>query len=362
MIIPHLKDDSAQARPGTIDLPVTLVKAGDTFVVHMMRLRDLPNLKAGDMVSLTHLILPKTLSPYFKLLEVQIEDDFDIATLDFSQPLDDTEPGLLNYDVFHLVPVPISPLNKVVVTLKNISDEDRTFEGRLVCQVKHVTAMWFGEDAPTTQFQWLQEITRRASKAFFDWRRERKLLKAQAAKEKEDEEWYAEADREDLPARQERLRDHLRRMAIDMVSVASFPLKAALHLTTKSLEDLSKWQTPQKPTPGNIILNLGSTKVEADKSANIGIQTQVPFRPSMLVIPPHVSPNFIITDIKVGKNSQFASASPLPATAFALPDGTPIPLRMDTASPAMWIILSVSNTSSKATNFEATLVGSVVWE
>src|SRR3954462_1010672 len=54
-------------------------------------------------------------------------------------------------------------------------------------------------------------------------------------------------------------------------------------------------------------LGLGSTSVAGNSSANINVQPQVIFRPERLVVPSNLAVDFLITDIKVGKNSQLVS-------------------------------------------------------
>jgi hypothetical protein len=44
-----------------------------------------------------------------------------------------------------------------------------------------------------------------------------------------------------------------------------------------------------------------------------------PFRPYQLVIPPEIAQNFLIGDIKVGRNSQFLTSDPIPASFFTDP-------------------------------------------
>jgi hypothetical protein len=153
------------------------------------------------------------------------------------------------------------------------------------------------------------------------------------------------------------IRGHLRLLVIDLIGVASFPLKVALQLTAKWLEELAELRRPPKAIKRNFILDCGKTSVAANSKADINVQCYTYFRPTAVIIPSHIASSFSITDIKVGKNSQLLSTRPIPATSLAFADGTPIPLQMDVASPMMWITLSVLNTSDKAVDFEATIVG-----
>ena len=106
-------------------------------------------------------------------------------------------------------------------------------------------------------------------------------------------------------------------------------------------------------------LGLGSTSVAGLSSANINVQPQVIFRPERLVIPSNVAPDFLITDLKVGKNSQLASTGALPAVMFT-ESAFGVRLKMDTAQISMFVTISVTNQSNVARNFQGGLVGPAV--
>lgn len=106
-------------------------------------------------------------------------------------------------------------------------------------------------------------------------------------------------------------------------------------------------------------LGLGSTSVAGLSSANINVQPQVIFRPERLVIPSNVAPDFLITDLKVGKNSQLASTGALPAVMFT-ESAFGVRLKMDTAQISMFVTISVTNQSTVARNFQGGLVGPAV--
>ena len=55
------------------------------------------------------------------------------------------------------------------------------------------------------------------------------------------------------------------------------------------------------------VIGLGSTALPGLSSANIAVQPQVIFRPERIVIPSNLAADFLITDVKVGKNSQLVS-------------------------------------------------------
>jgi hypothetical protein len=106
-------------------------------------------------------------------------------------------------------------------------------------------------------------------------------------------------------------------------------------------------------------LGLGSTSVTGNSSANINVQPQVIFRPERLVVPSNIAVDFLITDIKVGKNSQLVSTGALPAVMFT-EQAFGVRLKMDTAQISMFVTVSVTNQNALARNFQGGLVGPAV--
>ena len=106
-------------------------------------------------------------------------------------------------------------------------------------------------------------------------------------------------------------------------------------------------------------LGLGSTSVAGSSSANINVQPQVIFRPERLVVPSNIAVDFLITDIKVGKNSQLVSTGALPAVMFT-ENAFGVRLKMDTAQISMFVTISVTNQNASARNFQGGLVGPAV--
>ena len=106
-------------------------------------------------------------------------------------------------------------------------------------------------------------------------------------------------------------------------------------------------------------LGLGSTSVAGNSSANINVQPQVIFRPERLVVPSNIAVDFLITDIKVGKNSQLVSTGALSAVMFT-ENAFGVRLKMDTAQISMFVTISVTNQNPAARNFQGGLVGPAV--
>jgi|SRR5579872_1456144 len=106
-------------------------------------------------------------------------------------------------------------------------------------------------------------------------------------------------------------------------------------------------------------LGLGSTSVSGNSSANINVQPQVIFRPERLVVPSNLAVDFLITDIKVGKNSQLVSTGALPAVMFT-EVAFGVRLKMDTCQISMFVTVSVTNQNPAARNFQGGIVGPAV--
>jgi hypothetical protein len=106
-------------------------------------------------------------------------------------------------------------------------------------------------------------------------------------------------------------------------------------------------------------LGLGSTSVSGNSSANINVQPQVIFRPERLVVPSNLAVDFLITDIKVGKNSQLVSTGALPAVMFT-EVAFGVRLKMDTCQISMFVTISVTNQNPAARNFQGGIVGPAV--
>ncbi len=106
-------------------------------------------------------------------------------------------------------------------------------------------------------------------------------------------------------------------------------------------------------------LGLGSTSVAGNSSANINVQPQVIFRPERLVVPSTLAVDFLITDIKDGKNSHLGSTGALPAV-MVTEQAFGVRLTKDTAQIAMFVTVSVTNQTPAARNFQGGLVGPAV--
>ena len=91
-------------------------------------------------------------------------------------------------------------------------------------------------------------------------------------------------------------------------------------------------------------------------SATISRQPQMAFRPQRLIIPSAFAPNFVITDIKVGSNSQLLTSDDFPAQAFS-ESAVDSALLFDTVDVGGLIAIGVNNISAGTADFRAVLLG-----
>lgn len=94
-------------------------------------------------------------------------------------------------------------------------------------------------------------------------------------------------------------------------------------------------------------------------TATITQRPQVPFRPARLMIPSDIAGAVLVSDFKVGNKSQLAANSSLPGRAFQ-EDATDSKLLLDTATPALDVVLIVQNIGGAPFRFIAMVSGPAV--
>lgn len=100
--------------------------------------------------------------------------------------------------------------------------------------------------------------------------------------------------------------------------------------------------------------------VAALATATITSRPQILFRPQRIVIPTALAAFFVITDIRIGKDSQLVQATELPAEIFS-PVAVGVMLTLDTAQQGCDVSLTVRNTDGAAPHdFRATMFGAAV--
>lgn|GEM_PF-2708416 len=96
--------------------------------------------------------------------------------------------------------------------------------------------------------------------------------------------------------------------------------------------------------------------VPAGISTYLFIQAKDPFTPESFSMPEDIARNFLITDIKVGANSQFISTGCIPALLFS--DKAIVEnLRLDHLSVTKLLKISVTNQAAGARRFKASVSG-----
>lgn len=98
--------------------------------------------------------------------------------------------------------------------------------------------------------------------------------------------------------------------------------------------------------------------IAAGTSAIIVSRPQVLFKGLRLSVPSDIAGDFTIDDLKVGKNSMFASESSLPARCLQ-EDAWGVYMHMDTAQISQDVSLAVTNISGADRTFRAMLLGKV---
>jgi hypothetical protein len=112
-------------------------------------------------------------------------------------------------------------------------------------------------------------------------------------------------------------------------------------------------------TPEEVLVGFGSTTIYTYSCANLNIQHKYSGESLKIVrleVPPDVAENFLLTDIKVGKNSQFYSLGAVPLSAFAADAGKFLKLEVDPWPVGLFLTLSVTNKDRNARNFQGAVV------
>lgn len=104
---------------------------------------------------------------------------------------------------------------------------------------------------------------------------------------------------------------------------------------------------------------LGFTRTTIAAGANVGIiaTPQMPYQGQCLIIPSDIAGQILVTDIKVGQQSQLVGTGPLPGRMFSEASEAQCQLDLDPAQVNQPITLFVTNTSGGNIDFTAGLIG-----
>jgi hypothetical protein len=97
----------------------------------------------------------------------------------------------------------------------------------------------------------------------------------------------------------------------------------------------------------------------AGAAGSVTRRPQTPIKIARLVIPSSIAGAFVITDLKVGKDSQFVGSDPIPAETF-IPTAVGVELKGDTANVGHDVTVAFTNISGAPQQFRAALIGPAV--
>jgi hypothetical protein len=97
----------------------------------------------------------------------------------------------------------------------------------------------------------------------------------------------------------------------------------------------------------------------AGSPGNVTRRPQTPIKVQRLVIPSFIAPAFVITDVKVGKDSQLVGSDPIPAITFA-ENAVAVELTGDTANVGHDVTIAFANISGAPQQFRAVIIGAAV--
>lgn len=137
-------------------------------------------------------------------------------------------------------------------------------------------------------------------------------------------------------------------------------VNAAIAQKLASTSVLTTMGAPTKARQFPLGFDSGAILIPALGTASVINNPQVVFKTERLVVPSDIGGSFVIDDVIVGKNSQFASnAVGIPARTFD-ERGVGVGLAGDTAQISQNVIIKVTNTSGAPARFRATIIGPAV--
>lgn len=107
----------------------------------------------------------------------------------------------------------------------------------------------------------------------------------------------------------------------------------------------------------SIAHEFGPVTVPSICSTNVTVQARDAFFPERLVVPSEIAGDFLVTDVKVGRNSQFIGPGCLPAMVFSSRANPELLSGFDPVGAGMFVIVSVTNQSGGVRDFTATMWG-----
>lgn len=106
-------------------------------------------------------------------------------------------------------------------------------------------------------------------------------------------------------------------------------------------------------------LGIPTTNFLANQSLAIEVRPNVPYRSRRLYVPSTIGVNFLLTDVKVGANSQNMGSGPIPCEIFSeVSVGNN--MLLDTCELGQTITLFLQNTTGAAQTFNGNFLGAAV--
>jgi hypothetical protein len=162
------------------------------------------------------------------------------------------------------------------------------------------------------------------------------------------------ADMADLASEAPSVRDSLRVLAMQLVSVMEIPLLAA----RLYWEQVAGLGGEGKKTA---VLAFGKCEVKPGEPAKVVVTSPWRYRPTGLVVDGRSAPHFTITEIKVGEDFQPCSTSgDLPCSLFAEHCRPPLVLDMDEAGPGKDVAIRVRNDTSTVRVFSGAILADII--
>lgn len=119
-------------------------------------------------------------------------------------------------------------------------------------------------------------------------------------------------------------------------------------------------QNPREVRGTPLGFDTGATLILAGAPFQAISQPQMPFRPERFVVPDAIAPFFLITDIKIGQQSQFPNQTPVPGQFFSQ-NAVGVELRWDTAQVSQNVTVLGINIDTNPHRFFAGMAGTGVF-
>lgn len=148
-------------------------------------------------------------------------------------------------------------------------------------------------------------------------------------------------------------------MQVPQIGARSQAARLALALKAAQGKTLVSTRGPTKSREYPLGFDSGATLILAAAAGTITQRPQVPFKGKRIAVAASTAASFVITDIRVGKNSQLVASGNIPAETFAQ-TAQGVSMSLDTCQVSMDLQILVSNISLAPARFLATIIGDAV--